>query len=501
MNSVPLIGNEAIKVLLPLCEKHSTNLSCIDLSNTGITAQGILAARQSVMRGFEKRDRNFDTLTALNLEENRIGPRGIKPLLDLLRLCGNLKVLCMASNELGDEGTEALTELLRPSSDTEQEKPAVSLSTLDISSNDLTSRGGNLILRASATRWRCEPIVRSRQGVMEHLLETSLRELIISGNSFGEDFMKTLTTMYNQLSQQLRMVYRTLDKTLQEADKSAAFRVVQDTVRQFSWLSYIDVAGNEVSHAQCDSLVKVGNEINETLHGLTKYCGSDVDAEEKEHFQRLLYDLQLTIDGLPENCSMNVWDVADTPNSDAATFVQNVKSASSSQAGNGKDLRYSGDGDNVDQRLISFKAEMEERVRSIVSEVMNGVVKEAINAVSTQLSSSVLQKVEAVRVDVDRINDSLRGLHRQQQELARRLEHVEGEGQNGQGFHSKVAQEIDSLNERMDELEDTVASEQQASMQALEAIMRSTGHEDTENYVQGSVRFSQNADSALRRQR
>eukprot|EP01138_Halocafeteria_seosinensis_P000668 gb/GECG01000684.1/.p1 GENE.gb/GECG01000684.1/~~gb/GECG01000684.1/.p1 ORF type:complete len:748 (+),score=103.28 gb/GECG01000684.1/:1-2244(+) len=481
MSNIAHIGNEALKTLLPLCESGLPGLECIDVSSTNINAQGVLAARQSLMRNLKDLHKTLDSLTALNLENNSIGVRGLNPLGDLLRYCVNLRVLCIASNQLGDEGAGVLADLLHPEPQGGEYHPLI-LRTLDVSNNELTAKGGALILSAIATKWRCEPIVK-RNTSLGHDAERSLRELIISGNDLDEEFAKTLIMMYHQLGQQLQMVVSTLGKTLQSADLSAAFRVVYDTVSQFSWLSYIDITGCTISEGQGQSIMRVMNTIKSTLRDLQEYESGG--SNQVQQFRQMLDALEVTVDGLPDTCTSDMTEPLAHP-SEAATRSPYQEPRASDTASSSQPNHSKSDA-NVEERLGQFREEMEGRVRSIVSEVMNGVVKEAISAVSNQAHGTVLQKVDGVRTDLEHLSESVRTLQQRQEDLEQRLHALEGE-KGGSPSHEHlrhmVSEEINSLNERMDELEETVAADQQSSMQALEAILKSTGHTSYEEVLQ-----------------
>ena len=105
-----------------------------------------------------------ESLTAVHLNKNKLGPTGAKALASVLRDCYNLSSLELASNQMGDEGIKAIAEVAMHGE---------SIVQLDLSSN----AGGRVAAEAlGALLAACG----------------ELRSLVVSSNLFGDDGFKML---------------------------------------------------------------------------------------------------------------------------------------------------------------------------------------------------------------------------------------------------------------------------------------------------------------------
>lgn len=142
--------------------------------------------------------------------------------------------------------------------------------------------------------------------------------------------------------------------------------------------------------------------------------------------------------------------------------------------------------DRLASHLAVFQTKMEDRVRAIVSGVTNGIVRDALDAVSHQLRDNVLSRVSSLRDDVGGVQQRVAGLETQMNELQERLAQYEPRGTGSASTNQdndEMSRHVDILYQRLDDLEDAVATEQEASLSALEALLRKTTGSAVSNAV------------------
>mmetsp|Transcript_7733 Transcript_7733/g.20094 ORF Transcript_7733/g.20094 Transcript_7733/m.20094 type:complete len:1081 (-) Transcript_7733:319-3561(-) len=131
-------GAHSIELLL----SHSTSLATLDISDNGITADGIIpissglaslnASASASPLGINDKI-NVTSLTSLNLEKNPIGPQGAPPLGRALKQNQALKTLLVGSCDLLDKGSSEIFLCLAKNA---------ALTELDVSSNTVGNEGG-----------------------------------------------------------------------------------------------------------------------------------------------------------------------------------------------------------------------------------------------------------------------------------------------------------------------------------------------------------------------